>query len=351
MKKILFLGLGVLIALSSCKNQDWEFPNYDYQTVYFANQFPIRTLTFGEDHYDTSFDNQGKLQIMATTGGVYNTFRDVTIDIEVDNSLCNNLKYGVDATLGGGRDILPMPANYYSLASDKITIPKGQLIGGVEVQLTDAYFNDPLAKNVNYVIPIKMTRVLNADSILFGKSVPSIVDPNPAIIGHWESNMAPKNFTMYAVKYINTWHGNYLRRGIDNIMGKNGHTELTRVDTRRNIDIERDELKAVSTENRQVALLPLTFQGISGANVAANLKLTFDDEGNCTINSANGTFTASGTGKFIKKGEKNSWGNQDRDALYLEYTIDLADMQISTKDTLVIRDRGVKLDVFSPTLN
>ncbi|MGX7835733.1 DUF5627 domain-containing protein, partial [Campylobacter fetus subsp. venerealis] len=72
--------------------------------------------------------------------------------------------------------------------------------------------------------------------------------------------------------------------------------------------------------------------------------------GNCTVSALRGGYTASGTGKFVSKGEKNSWGNQDRDVLYLEYQISLPEMQIETKDTLVVRDRGVGFETFTPLL-
>ncbi len=58
-----------------------------------------------------------------------------------------------------------------------------------------------------------------------------------------------------------------------------------------------------------------------------------------------------GTGKFVSKGDKNSWGNKDRDVLYLDYTVNYGDIQVVTKDTLVVRDRGVKAEWFTPVLN
>jgi hypothetical protein len=50
----------------------------------------------------------------------------------------------------------------------------------------------------------------------------------------------------------------------------------------------------------------------------------------------------------VKKGEKNSWGNKDRDALYLKYEVNLGSMKVSTTDTLVMRDRTVTMETFSP---
>jgi hypothetical protein len=50
----------------------------------------------------------------------------------------------------------------------------------------------------------------------------------------------------------------------------------------------------------------------------------------------------------VKKGEKKSWGNVDRDALYLNYRVDLSDMAVTSTDTLVLRNRGVAMETFSP---
>jgi hypothetical protein len=78
--------------------------------------------------------------------------------------------------------------------------------------------------------------------------------------------------------------------------------------------------------------------------------LTFNEQGDCTVTSETDGVSAIGSGKFVSKGDKNSWGNMDRDVLYLDYTIDYGDIQVSTKDTLVVRDRGVKAEWFTPVL-
>ena len=113
MKKITLYTFGVLIAtalMTGCKNGDSDFPDFEGGTsVYFANQTPIRTLVMGEDMYDTTLDNQHKCQIQATMGGSYNG-RDITLEIEVDNSLCNNLYFADGVT-----PVLPMPKEYYNM--------------------------------------------------------------------------------------------------------------------------------------------------------------------------------------------------------------------------------------------
>ncbi len=323
MKRLKNMWFLLLVGMAACKNEDIEFPNYTNNTVYFSYQYPVRTITLGEDLFDTSLDNAYKCQIMATMGGVYSNTKDVTIGISVNNALTQGLKFNPPDYSG---DVLPMPASYYRLADNKIVIPKGKIAGGVEVQLTDAYFADPLSTKATYVIPVTMTTVTNADSIL-----------------------RAKNFTLYAVKYINTWTGNYLRRGRDVVEGKNGRTELSKTIVRRNQYVEKDEIKTLTTRSLSQTIFPVTLKGVNNVDVSCPLLLTFDGNGNCTVTAAATGYTASGSGKFVKRGEKNSWGSQDRDAIYLNYQIDATDLRTTTTDTLVLRDRGVKMETFSPT--
>ncbi|MBB6239600.1 hypothetical protein HDC90_004258 [Pedobacter sp. AK013] len=317
-RRIMFL-LAVSVLLCSCKNQDWEFPDYGTQTVYFAYQSPVRTITLGEDIYDTSLDNLHRCEIMATTGGVYEVKNDISIGVTVDNTLASNLSFG------GAANVVAMPANYYNLLGSSITIPKGKIAGGVQVQLTDAFFADPLALKNTYVIPLRMTSVQNADKIL-----------------------EAKNYTLYAIKYINPWHGYYLRRGKDIITGKNGNTSLNKTVSRHMTYVESDEVNQVITTSLKSNTFDAVFKDKDNRNITCKLLLTFDNSGNCTVSAADNTFTASGNGKFIKRGEKNSWGNTDRDALYLNYNIDLTDMSVNTTDTLVMRNRGVTMETFNP---
>jgi hypothetical protein len=314
MKKFLIPIIGALV-LGAC-NKKAEFPDYDYQTVYFAYQYPVRTITFGEDVFNTDLDNQGKCKIMAATGGVYYSKEDLTIPVMVDNSLLGNgLLFGA-----GQAEVLPMPASYFTLAGNSITIPKGQLAGGVEVQLTAAFFNDPKAIKNTYVIPLRMTGKSGADSILNGK-----------------------DFTLYAIKYVNPWHGNYLRRGKDVVTGSVNQTIV-----RHKPYVENDEVNKLNTVGMKELEFPLVLKNKDGINVNCPLLLRFDDAGKCTITAANGSFTASGNGQFVKKGEKNSWGGKDRDGLYLNYQVTLTDMQVASTDTLVIRDRAVTMETFTP---
>ena len=316
MKKLNIILLLATAWLTSC-NQEKEFPDFGTQSVYFAYQYPVRTITLGEDaNVNTDLDNAYKCQIYAATGGVYSSKKDVSIGFVVDKSLLGNgLLFGA-----GKNQIMAMPENYYSFGSDNIMIRNGELAGGVDVQLTDAFFADPKAIQNTYVIPLKMTTVNNADLIL----------PN-------------KSFVLYAVKYVNQYHGNYLRRGRDIITGAVNQTI-----SRRNQYVEKDEVIKLPTRSLKEIEFPVVYKDAESKNINATLVLKFENDGNCTVSSATTGIEASGSGKFVKRGEKNSWGNKDRDAIYLNYSVKLQGMNVSTADTLVIRDRGVALETFTP---
>lgn len=343
MKRIFYITLLTVFVtglLTSCENGEWEFADYEYTSVYFAYQSPVRTIVLGEDVFDTSLDNEYKCQIMATMGGVYSNEKNVEIDISVDNSLCDNLVFDTDN--GVNRDVLPMPSEYYSLSSDRIIIEKGSILGAVTVQLTNAFFDDPKSLENNYVIPVRMTDVANADTILSGK--PLVENPKRGVSSDWD--VQPKDYVLYAVKYINRYDANYLRRGEDVFSGAQSGTT-----TRHAKYVEEDEvIDKIYTRSLNTIAWEHQVKDLEDNVRNSVLLLTFNDEGNCTIASETEGVTASGTGSFVSKGDKDSWGNVDRDVLYLDYNIDYGDVQVAITDTLVVRDRGVKAEWFTPVL-
>lgn len=342
MKKIkilMIVSAGIFAMLfTSCENQDVEFPDFDYSTVYFAYQYPVRTIVLGEDIIDNTLDNEHKCEIYATMGGVYSNDQSIGIDISVDNNLCNNLFFDGDFT----SPVQAMPSNYYSLAADQIFLDK-TIQDGVEVQLTDAFFADPNALNNTYVIPLRMTNVVNADSILSG--VPKFDGAVRVNMSDWD--VLPKDYVLYCVKFINPWHGNYLRRGED-VITEGGETSSV---TRGAEFVEDDELVALKTASLNTVEFPVPVVNESGENVTCTILLTFNDQNACTITSATEGFTATGSGTFVEDGEKNSWGNEDRNAIYLDYTIDMGSKSYTTTDILVARDRGIAFETFSPSYN
>lgn len=332
-RNLIYFGLAsLLLSFTACESSDNEFPDFDYQTVYFANQYALRTLELGEDMFvDNSIDNEHKVVINAAWGGGYTNRENVVIDYVVDESLCDGL-YFKDTEI----PLTPMPVSYYQLASDKINIPSGSIMGGVEVQLTDAFFADEKSLSNNYVIPLRMTGVIGADSILQGEA--AVADPVLTNNGHW--TVQPKNFVLYAVKYVNPQHGEYLRRGVDQAVINGVSSQIVRHQQY----VEKDERVYVTTKSLTDNILSLSTNDAEGNLFNYEVRLSFADDGTCTVSSTSDDLTVSGSGKFVKDGEKNSLGGKDRDAIYLDYTVDFKtkNMQYATKDTLVLSTRGVQ---------
>ena len=350
--------------LTSCYNADKEFPDYEGgTTAYFAYQNPVRTLILGNDIYDNTLDNAHKCQIWSTMGGAYHG-RDAVVDIVVDETLCDNL-YFTDE--GGNPDepVLPMPTSYYSLASNSIPY-NGDSRGYVEVQFTDAFFNDAKAVTYSYVIPLRMTGVTGIDHILSGTPREGL-SPSRTNTEDWD--VLAKDYVLYCVKYMNPWQGKYIRRGVDQVTEKGVLSTVVRKDfTLVNSDIEHykenpvnqnDEICEIKTKNMTQAIFPVSFK-TSGASVLCNLILTFNGD-QCTISTEDKDVTATGSGEFITKGTERAeykdyqWGSNNgqpvqRDILRLSYDVKFADkdIQVSTSDTLVVQTReSNKRDFFN----
>ena len=340
MKINILLGIGILsvIVISSCENEEVTYPDFDYQTVYFANQYPVRTIELGEDlNVDNSMDNEHKFEIKATTGGAYRNKNDIVIDFQVDESLCDSLYYS------DGVKVTPMPSDYYQLAANQMTIPAGSILGGVEVQLNDAFFEDANSLGRYYVIPLLLTSVEGADSILQGTPLTS--DPNRCVEEDW--SVKPRDFVLYAVKYVNPYHGNYLRRGTDNITALDGSKVVS---VRHEQYVEDNEVVTLTTESLTDASVPMSLYDEKGKSVYdIFMNLSFAEDSTCTVSGSDGIYTLTGTGKFVTRGDKNSIGGTDRNALYLDYkvTFGFVSLAFETNDTLVVRDRGVAPEYFT----
>lgn len=300
MKRIskILLACLMLPALSSCESGDQDFPDYETQTVYFAKQYPVRTVELGNDDYvDLTGDNAHKVLIKATMGGAYDNPRDIVADITIDNSLCDGLKFK-----GDGSDVTPMPGDYYTVSASKITIPKGEVSAGVEVQLSDKFFADPLSLTTHYVIPVKMTNATGVDSIL-----------------------SAKNFVLYAVKYINRYHGVYVRQ-------KSG-------------DNDADEDFSVTTVDLNTATLNYPLKDADGNDHVVTLTLDFSAG---QVTTATDGFTASGTVSFTEKDETQMIGAKHPDTIRLKFTAANAVANINESRDIVLnmKYRGVVPEYF-----
>ncbi|HLR26903.1 MAG TPA: DUF5627 domain-containing protein [Fodinibius sp.] len=343
-----FLIVSALLTLASCQNESWNFPDYEYQSVYFAYQYPVRTIILGEHKFNNELDNNHQFKVMATTAGVYENENRVMVDFEIDESLLDGFQFD-----GNGDPIQPLPENYYHFTgeSDQLVIPSGELAGGITIQLTDAFFQDPDAINNTYVLPMRMTGVANADTILSGVPKGAVSNPRRGVASDWDA--LPKDFTFYAVKYINRLDGFYLRRGEDVVTGQGGNSTLDTTATRHADYIVKDEVVELNTHSLTEIEFPVTVTDGQGQDRNLTLLLEFDDSGTITVseNASATNYTATGGGTFVHKSEsEESWGDESRNAVYLDYEIDHNEIHVETADTLVLRDRGVGMETFTPVL-
>lgn len=356
MKKSIFVAATLGFVLAGCHNSNIEFDDFDYQTIYFSTQTPVRSITLGDDgDFNNDMDNAHAFEIKACLGGVNVNGKERTADFVVDNSLCDGI------TFSDGRPVLAMPANYYTLSSSKMVIPVGNVIGGVKVQLTDAYFADPLSTEVNYVVPLVL--IGSNDSILCGKVKDGVENPSRLNRDHWST--LPKDYVLYAVKYKNPYHGCWLSKGSD-VVENNGTTTTND----RNVALwEKAGLRYLTSASLTRAvyafkhIIPVVDADGKTGEKTLTIKLNLDiaANGDVTVSTDSEGCTATGSGKWTRKGEPKAWGDKDRDLLKLNYTYAIdyvynaatgqkATYKVTTDESLVMRDRQNKSEEFSYTL-
>lgn len=305
MKKFILPVLALsAVAFTACENADKEFPDYEGGvSVYFAYQYPVRTIELGEDNeINTDLDNAHKFQIVSAMGGAYNG-KNIQVQIQVDESLCNNLYFA------DGSPVKPMPSSYYSIATTNLDY-NGTFNGRTEVQLSDAFFADPASITTTYVIPVVITGQTGAQRILTGTKLDPNSNPSRTNASAWD--VKPMDYVLYCVRYVNKWNGTYLVKEAGKEIDK----------TTKTVAVKTSGLNECIYTNVDGKSMTLQFSG-----------------DNCTITGEG----VSGSGEFKQKSEIKAWGEKDRDALYLKYTIDGK----SYDETLVAQVRTTEGDPFN----
>ena len=337
-----------MCGIYSCKNDEREFANFDYTTTYFPYQYPVRTLVLGDYVYDNNNDNNLKFKISARVGGLYENKSNWTVGYIVDPTLVKNLATTAntfDGKITASIDTLKLlPSEYYTLTpKDEFMIPSGGFTGDVEVQLTEAFLNDPLAVTTKYVLPLRII-TSSADSVLNGKTF--FERPDYRIAGNWV--VLPKDFTIFGIKYVNNFHGKYLHRGKSVITDTIQSTVLQTIIYRQKY-VEQDELWALQTIGRNAVKITGTLRKTPTSPGKFSMNLTFDSNNNCTISTAKGSvFKVTGTGKFVKNAE--TWGKLPHNAIYLNYLVREGANKHAVIDTLVFRDKSVTFLEYTPVV-
>lgn len=344
--KIILSGIMLLSMLTACENQPIEFDDFGTTTCYFPYQTPARTIILGK--YDEGFndnDNLHQFEIGVVMTGVYSNKENRKVYFELDTTLMSNIS-----------NVKYLPSTHYTIeTASPVIIPKGDTKGRIKVKLTDAFFNDPktvstfftygVAPVCNYAIPLKITNVENLDSILVGD--PIVANPNRNVATDWK--VLPRDYTLFAVKYINKYHGNYLRRGADKLI--NATTDVV-IGTKiyRNQFVERCEVAKVNTVDLNTIAINNVIRRYNAPDGGPlTLRIAFAADKTCKVYN-NATDLQIGTGKLVENGDM--WGGKSRDVIYLDYayTDTPRNEKHEVKDTMVIRDRAIGFETFIPTL-
>ena len=349
MKKLIFLAI-LAVAAFSCENAPIDFDDFEKQTIYFPIQYPVRTISLGNDLVDNSLDKEHKFHIGVCIGGFYdagNNKRNWRVEFEVAPSLVpdNYLKRDVGT-------LKLLPSNYYTLTpAQSVTIPKGSLNGLIQVQLTDAFFQDSLAITGRYVIPLRITGSPDTGNILRGTpSQDAPATPDVHTPSHWE--VLSKDYTLFGVKYVNPYHGKWLRRGKLTVRNQAGQIVSTKVYHAQYV--EQNEVVSLATTSLNAVTSSMSIDA-----ERFNLKFDINDKGEITVGSVAGSPVAIiyGTGLYKENGD--TWGGTPeeparRDAIYLNYfykrTSGADSFTCEVCDTLVFRDRGIVYEADRPTI-
>lgn len=314
--------MGLVCGLWSCESGDKTFPDYEGgTTVYFPYQYPVRTIVLGDDEYDTSMDKAHKCKIMATFGGSYNGSNG-NVTVAVDESLCNNLFYEDGVT-----PVKAMPSSYYKLSTTTLNF-NGTMNGVTEVQLEDAFFNDPDAVKNTYVIPLVITGQSGFDKILTGSLLEG-QQGSRTDASVWD--VKPMDYVLYCVKFQNKYSGWWRTHG------------TTSTD-----DIESAPEVQIRSLSLNTCAYTVSYQ--EGDQIYyADLLLNFDGSNNCTISSLTEGVTASGSGSWGDNTMIKAWGNKDRDGMELNYNVDFGDgHKLAVHENMVWERSGVTIEEFAP---
>ena len=336
MRKIFYV-FGLIATLVGCTNDDVEFDDFEFQSVYFPFQTPLRSLMLGDEVIgDNSIDLERAFSIGATMGGVYSNDKNRELSIELAPDLVTNL------TDADGNVLEMLPASYYEATFDKLTIPAGSFVGKVRVNLTDAFFQDPLTTGLHYVIPVRITAA--QDSILQGDALGSVIDPDPRIAADW--NILPKDYVLFGIKYVNPTHGAYLYRGSRTNLSDNSVVNYSERFINENAVVQ------LSTNSLTESFMAAVGNNNEGSDAKYSMKLTFDEANQTVVVSPKEdgvTVPVTGTGVYYSKddAESEAYNDKKHRTIYLDYTYEDAGVNYQVKDSLVFIDTDVTFEDFA----
>lgn len=313
MKTKFFIAFLMLLMVSSCEKYESYIDDFDYTTVYFAYQNPVRTV----------FSNNLQFDIGVAMGGVRTNISNQTADFVIAPELLT------DADVVGNNNFTLLPADYYTLSNDaQFVIPKGDFVGKIKVTLNqEKFLADPLATGKTYALPIKITDT-SLDSILVGNATKAI---------------ARKDYTIVVVKYISKYHGIYYHRGQrlkydagNNLIGTHHYvTSNQEYEYVQNVVWNFITLKSDILQSSGVG----EFYSSGSKNYSLNLKILTDNTVQIIGNPSSLIPNVQDLGNSVYDVAKKSF--------YLNYQYtDIDNMRYVMKDTLIFRNDGLILELW-----
>lgn len=336
MKKLLIL-IVTAIGIFGC-NKNPDFADFEYTSVYFPLQTPVRTLILGEYTSDNSLDNKLQFNMGAAIGGRRENNQDEWYQFQIMESLIDGFVFST------GDSLKVLPTKYYTTSpasGERVTIPRGSMEGKILVSLTQEFLSDPNSYKNRYVIPLLITdKSVGIDTILQGNA--AVQNPNVLIPANW--NKVPKSYTLFGIKYVNEYHGNYLHYGLDYTLDAAGN-KLANPVKYSTYFVEQNSLWMLSTVGKNI----VETSGVANAVGVNKMRLTINADNSVAIAPVTGAVKvvdgSKSTGKFVKKGGK--WGGVNYDAIFLNYYYTEKTVQHQVMDTLVFRDKAVIFETFT----
>ena len=183
----------VLLLFSACEPYEDFIQDFDYSSVYFGTQKPLRTLV------SRASSDQLTFKLGVAIGGLRENKQDHWVTFELDTTLLDSIP--------GAEVFQLLPEDWYSfdISENKIIIPKGEFLGDFTISIDKEKFSaDPLSLSKTYALPVKILDS-SLDSILRGDEVTN-----------------PKDYTIVVVKYINEYSGVHYVRGRQVELDSNG---------------------------------------------------------------------------------------------------------------------------------
>lgn len=250
MKSIkLLMTLLATLMLSSCY-EDY-IDDYEYSSVYFSSQKPLRTVIADRDM---------SIKVGVAIGGKR----------AVDMS--DYAEFQIDESLLAGTGMTLLPSNYYTLSDPSIMrVSKSTLpVADVTINFTEDFYNDANSAKQHFALPF---RIVNSslDSVLVGKET-----------------------SVVAIKYISTYHGTYY------VKGSKTDVATGKVTTYSNADLSQNIYRNLVTVNRNT----LEREGLADFVYSAEksfekIKIEFNPDGQLTVGTADKCVTINnGSGTY-----------------------------------------------------